>query len=154
MARPSKAEQWLTEDGLHLLTSWKKAGLTDAEIAKRVGISDGSLRSWKRRFPPISAALKKGLDYCIADAEKALYSKFEVQTLTEEKEEIWQDETGQIRKHKIITKKQVPPDTTAIIFFLKTKAGYREATEVKVQYISDERRKELDEYFNDDDEEE
>jgi len=128
MGRPSKADQWLTEDGLSLLTSYKRNDLTDAEIAKKIGISDKTLRSWKKRYLPISSALKKGFEYAVADAEKALVSKFKTQILTEKRTEIWQDHDGNKKTHVVTTEKQVPPDTTAIIFFMKAKAGWRDNT--------------------------
>lgn len=130
MARPSKADQWLTDDGLLLLEHWKRNDLSDVEIAKRIGISSKTLCTWKERYLPISSALKKGLDYAVADAEKALVEKFKVQTITEEKEEVWQNDDGTIKKHKIVTKKQIAPDTTAIIFFLKAKGGWRDNFEI------------------------
>ena len=130
MASPSKADQWLTDDGLLLLEHWKRNDLSDAEIAKRIGISGKTLCTWKERYLPISSALKKGLDYAVADAEKALVEKFKVQTITEEKEEVWQNDDGTIKKHKIVTKKQIAPDTTAIIFFLKAKGGWRDNFEI------------------------
>lgn len=130
MARPSKADQWLTDDGLLLLEHWKRNDLSDAEIAKRIGISSKTLGTWKERYLQISSALKKGLDYAVADAEKALVEKFKVQTITEEKEEVWQNDDGTIKKHKIVTKKQIAPDTTAIIFFLKAKGGWRDNFEI------------------------
>ena len=149
MARPSKVEQWLTDDGLSLLTHWKRNDLSDIEIAKRIGISSKTLNTWKEKYVPISSALKKGLTYAVADAEKALVEKFKVQTLTEEKEEIWIAEDGTKKKHKIVTKKQIPPDTTAIIFFLKAKAGWRDNIDISVKsQITDERRKELDDFFS------
>lgn len=130
MARPSKADQWLTDDGLLLLEHWKRNDLSDAEIAKRIGISGKTLCTWKERYLQISSALKKGLDYAVADAEKALVEKFKVQTITEEKEEVWKNDDGTIKKHKIVTKKQIAPDTTAIIFFLKAKGGWRDNFEI------------------------
>lgn len=130
MARPSKADQWLTDDGLLLLEHWKRNDLSDVEIAKRIGISSKTLGTWKERYLPISSALKKGLDYAVADAEKALVEKFKVQTITEEKEEVWQNDDGTIKKHKIVAKKQIAPDTTAIIFFLKAKGGWRDNFEI------------------------
>lgn len=130
MARPSKADQWLTDDGLLLLEHWKRNDLSDAEIAKRIGISGKTLCTWKERYLQISSALKKGLDYAVADAEKALVEKFKVQTITEEKEEVWQNDDGTIKKHKIVTRKQIAPDTTAIIFFLKAKGGWRDNFEI------------------------
>lgn len=141
MARPSKAEQWTTDDGLSLLTHWKRNGLTDVEIAKNIGIKPRTLSDWKERFPQINASLKNGLEYAVADAEQALISKFKPYTYREEREEIWQVPTGEtdekgkpkmkIREtHVIRTKKTVMPDTTAIIFFLKAKGGWRDNYEI------------------------
>ena len=62
MGRPSKVDQWMTDDGLTLLTHWKRNDLSDLEIAKRIGISDKTLRTWKERYLPISSALKKVLN--------------------------------------------------------------------------------------------
>lgn len=52
-------EEWLTDDGLLLLEGWARNGLTDEQIAHNVGITSETLRQWKKRFPLISAALKK-----------------------------------------------------------------------------------------------
>ena len=141
MGRPSKVDSWLTEDGLLMLTHWKRNDLTDAQIAKKLGIAAPTLIDWKRKYPQISEALKKGLEYCIADAEKALISKFKPYTYEEERMELWQVPTGrkkangqqemEIREqHVVRTKKTVMPDTTAIIFFLKAKGGWRDNYEI------------------------
>ena len=150
MPRPSKAQAWLSDDRLKMLEHWKRNGLTDAEIATKIGIKPATLKDWKDRYPSISEALKKGFDDLIASAEEALMSRFEIQTITEEKEEVWQDGNGQIRKHKTVTKKQVMPDTAAIIFFLKARCGWRDNTDLTktVNSITKERRKELEEAFN------
>lgn len=150
MGRPSKAQSWLGEERLNLLSHWKRNGLKDEEIAKNIGIRPPTLVDWKNRYPQISEALKKGFEDLAVDAENALLSRFEVQTITEEKEEIWQTPDGGIKKHKTITKKQVLPDTTAIIFFLKAKCGWRDNIDLNksVNAITPERRKELEEAFN------
>ena len=155
MSRPSKAKAWLSEERLRLLSHWKRNGLTDEEIAKNIGIKPPTLIDWKNRYPEISEALKKGFEDMAVDAENALLSRFEIQTITEEKEEIWQTPDGGIKKHKTITKKQVLPDTTAIIFYLKSKCGWRDNVDLTkaINAISTERRKELEEAFNDVDEE-
>lgn len=150
MGRPSKAEAWLAEDRLSLLTHWKRNGLTDQEIAEKIGIKPPTLKDWKDRYPQVSEALKKGFDDLLVDAEEALLSRFKIQTITEEREEIWQTGNGEIKKHKTITKKQVMPDTTAIIFFLKAKGGWRDNVDLtkSVDSITVERRREIEEAFN------
>lgn len=148
--RPSKVQQWLTEDGLSMLTHYKRNDLSDAEIAKKIGIGATTFTDWKRRYPAISGALKNGMEYAVRDAEKALIEKLKTQTLIEEKEEVWQNEDGAVRKHKTVTKKQVPPDTTALIFFLKAKAGWRDAanTEIQKTTVSEKLRMEVEDFFN------
>ena len=161
MARPSKVGQWLTEDGLSLLEHWKRNDLTDAEIAKKIGISPTTLKDWKDRYPPISEAIKKGFEYCLADAESALLLKFKPYTYEEEKKELWEVNTGEVDRagkpifetkgrHIVRTKKTVMPDTAAIIFFLKAKGGWKEAADIKgiSAQISIERRKEIEDFFD------
>lgn len=150
MAKPSKAPAWLEKEKLSLLEHWKRNGLTDAEIAKKIGIAPYTLIDWKKRYPEISLALKKGFEDLLVSAEDALLSRFEIQTITEEKEEVWQTPDGGIKKHKTVTKKQVMPDTAAIIFFLKAKGGWRDNTDLtkSVESITNERRRELEEAFD------
>ena len=150
MPKPSKATAWLAEDRLKLISHWKRNGLKDEEIAKNIGIRNTTLSEWKKRYPEINEALKKGFEELALSAEEALLSRFEIQTITEEKEEIWQDPNGGIKKHKTITKKQVLPDTTAIIFFLKSKCGWRDNIDLSktVNAITEQRRTELEEAFD------
>lgn len=149
MGRPSKAQAWLSGDRLNMIRHWKRNGLTDEEIAKKIGIAPPTFNDWKNRFPQITEAVKKGFDDLLVSAEDALLNKFEIQTLTEEKEEVWQDASGGIKKHKTVTKKQVMPDTAAIIFFLKAKGGWRDNTDLtkSVNSITKERRREIEDAF-------
>ena len=67
-----KYEYWLTDDGLTLLRDWARAGLTDEELTVEIGINRTTLYDWKRRFPDISDALKKGKRVVDAVAEERL----------------------------------------------------------------------------------
>lgn len=67
----SKAEYWLTEDGLILLKGWARDGLTDEQIAHNCGISTTTLYNWKNKHIEIFEALKKGkevVDYQVENA--------------------------------------------------------------------------------------
>lgn len=159
--RPSKAQQWLTEDGLSMLTHYKRNDLTDAEIAKKIGIGAATFNDWKRRYPTISEALKNGLEYAVKDAEEALLLKFKPYTYEEEKIEMWQIPTGEYgadgkpkmkvrEQHVVKTKKTVMPDTTAIIFFLKAKGGWRDgqSPDTGRAVVTDKLRKEVEDFFD------
>lgn len=71
MAR-GKFEYWLSEDGLTLLEGWARDGLTDEQLAEKIGIGVRTLYDWKGRYPQISQALKKGKEIVDFEVENAL----------------------------------------------------------------------------------
>jgi hypothetical protein len=59
--RKSGAVEWLTKDGLTMLESYARDGLTDKQIAEsKLGISERTFTTWKEKYPAIVSALKKG----------------------------------------------------------------------------------------------
>ena len=114
----SKANEWLTKDGLLKLEAWARNGLTDEQIAKNIGISRKTLYEWKAKYSDISNSLKKGKEVVDIEVENALlkralgYEYDEVKTVT--------DKDGNV-KEKTVTRKVVLPDTTAQIFWLKNR---------------------------------
>lgn len=130
MARPSKVDQWLTEDGLKLLTYFKQSGMTDAQIAEKIGIHERVLRKWKERYEPIKTALKNGKEFAIAEAFAAIKWMFRVQTLKETVTQKWTDAEGHEHTTVTVKEKEIPPDKTAAIFFMKSQAGWRDNYEI------------------------
>lgn len=130
MARPSKVDQWLTDDGLKLLRYFKQSGMTDAQIAEKIGIHERVLRKWKQRYEPIKTALKTGKEFAIAEAYEALKWMFRVQTLKETITQTWKDSDGNEHQTITVKEKEIPPDKTAAIFFMKSQAGWRDNYEV------------------------
>lgn len=55
-----KYQRWLEPDGLLLLEGWARDGLTDEQLAEKMGINPATLYDWKNKHPEISEALKKG----------------------------------------------------------------------------------------------
>lgn len=68
-----KYQKWLTPDGLMLLTAWARDGLSDEQLARKVGISCSTLYEWKKRFPEISEALARGKEPVDVEVENALH---------------------------------------------------------------------------------
>ena len=66
-------DPWLTEDGLLKVTGWARDGLIEKQIAKNMGVAESTLREWKRRFPEIAEALRKGKEVVDREVENALY---------------------------------------------------------------------------------
>lgn len=119
MAR-SKYKEWLEEEKLILINGWAKKGLTEEQISKNMGIAYSTLREWKKKYSAIEAALKKGKEVVDYEVESALFKRAMGYEYEEEKTYI-QEVDGVQTKRKEIIKKQIPPDTTAIIFWLKNR---------------------------------
>ena len=113
----AKYEKWLEQEGLLLIEGWARDGLTDEQIASNMGVSRSTLNSWKDKYPDILDALKKGKEIVDRQVENALLKR----ALGYEYEEIKEKyEFGELSE-RTVTKKQVVPDTTAQIFWLKNR---------------------------------
>jgi transposase-like protein len=65
------ATDWLEEDNLMLLECWTRDGYTFEDIANKIGIDYSTLRRWRKQYPEIDNALKKGreiIDYKVENA--------------------------------------------------------------------------------------
>lgn len=69
-----KYQQWLEPDGLLLLEGWARDGLTDEQLAEKIGISTTTLYDWKNKYTKFSEALKKGKEVVDYKVENALLS--------------------------------------------------------------------------------
>ena len=69
-----KYQKWLTPEGLLLLGGWARDGLTDEQIARKMGINKATLYRWKDSYCDICNALKKGKEVVDYEVENALLS--------------------------------------------------------------------------------
>lgn len=70
-----KYKKWLEKENLILLEGWARDGLTDEQIAERMGIQRPTLYDWKNKYADISDALKKGKEVIDYQVENALLQK-------------------------------------------------------------------------------
>ena len=108
-----KYHEWITESGLKSIEQWARDGLIEDQIARNIGICSDTLNEWKKRFPAISEAIKKGKAPVDYEVENALLNR----ARGYDYEEIRTDATGKV----ITSTKHVPPDTAACIFWLKNR---------------------------------
>ena len=118
---PGKYHDWITEEGLIKIEGWARDGLTDEQIAHNIGIRRETLYVWKNKYPNISNALKNGKEVVDRQVENALLKRALGYEYEEVKQIIEKDEKGKDRKRIEKTIKQVIPDTTAQIFWLKNR---------------------------------
>ena len=119
MPRKGLYEEWLKEDKLKLLEAWARDGLTNEQIAHNIGIRSKTLYEWINKFSVIGDALKRGKEVVDIEVENSLLKRALGYTYDETTREI-SKETGQLVVTKVVTK-QVVPDTTAIIYWLKNR---------------------------------
>ncbi len=132
-----KYEQWLTEEGLLKLESWARDGLTDEQIAVNMGIGYSTLQTWKSKYQDIQDTLKRGKDVIDIQVENALLKRALGYRYTEvTREKVFNAKTGEfeLTPTKEVTK-EVAPDTTAQIFWLKNRRPeqWRDKRDVSVE---------------------
>ena len=132
-----KYKEWLTEESLLRLEAWARDGLTDEQIADNIGIRRETLYDWKKKYPHISNALKRGKDVVDIQVENALLNKAQGITKTLIKpikiKTVTYDNGKRVKEEEHIEYAEeevfVPPDTVAQIFWLRRPRGHvRECT--------------------------
>ena len=113
-----KYHDWLTEEGLLKIEGWARDGLTDEQIAKNIGIGYSTLQAWKSKYRDIQDTLKRGKEVVDREVENALLKRALGYTYNEVTQEA--NEFGELAVSKVVTK-QVSPDVTAQIFWLKNR---------------------------------
>lgn len=109
----AKYTEWLTEEGLIQIEGWARDGLIDEQIATNVGVSYSTFRDWKKRFPALSAVLKRGKEVVDRQVENAL--------LKTAIGYVYEEETVTNAGDVVVVKKYSKPNTTAQIFWLKNR---------------------------------
>ncbi len=116
-----KYRDWLTEDGLARIEQWAREGLTDEQIARKMGINPATLYKWLNSYGEISEALKKGKAPVDIQVENALLKRALGYDYEEVVTEVVEMPDGSKRRHIKKTTKQVVPDVTAQIYWLNNR---------------------------------
>ena len=64
---------WLTEEGQLYLQSWANDGLSNQEIAKKMGVDESTLYRWCNKDARIKSAITRGRDTMTMEVENMLY---------------------------------------------------------------------------------
>lgn len=111
--RPSKYESHV-EPHLAEIADMAES-MTEAQIAEALGVSYRAFRDMKKKYPPLSASLKKGRKTVVERGRSALIRKAEGFEYEEKKRIIVK---GKVIREEITTK-YCPPDVAAINLLLK-----------------------------------
>lgn len=110
--RPSKYNPAFVEQARKLA----ELGATDRDVADFFDVAEFTINRWKQAYPDFCASLKVGKEHADNRVEQSLYRRATGYTFDGEK--IFQFQ-GEIIRTPIV--EHVPPDTTAIIFWLKNR---------------------------------
>lgn len=123
VGRRGKYEDWLTEDGLLKVQGWARDGLSNEQIAHNMGVSAKTLCEWQNRFGEFRNAIKKGKEVVDREVENALLKRAMGYETVEEVEEPVEDKDTGLTEMRVTkrVKKQIAPDVTAQIFWLKNR---------------------------------
>lgn len=119
----SKFKDWLEGDGLLKLEGWARDGLSDEQIAHNMGISRSTLSEWKNKYSDIADTLKKTKEIVDREVENALFKR----AMGYKYDEVTYERGEEVKR----VTKEVAPDTTAQIFWLKNRkpAEWRDKVE-------------------------
>ena len=140
-----KYEYWLTPEGLLKIEGWARDGLVDKQIAANIGVSERTFTDWKSKYSAISSVLKRGKEVVDRQVENALLRR----ALGYEYEEVKEKFEGDVMTERTVTKKEVIPDVTAQIFWLKNRKreAWADRQNIELSQPIDESIKEMEAYF-------
>ena len=105
------------EPFLNEIEGWAKQGLDMGQIASNLGIGRTTLFSYRKEHEELLERLKRGKSHADIQVENALFKR----ALGYEYEEEKLDWEGNILVKRTLTRKQVAPDPTSCIFWLKNR---------------------------------
>lgn len=128
MARVSKYDTNV-KPNLFLIEHWVKDGMIDKDIAARLHIAYSTFREYVKKYPELSALLKRTKEIVDYEVEESLYKKCIGSYAKEQKafklKEIYYDENGNKCERETVKVVDVdtfiPPDTMAMAIWLNNR---------------------------------
>ena len=143
--RPIDVQEYLDDTGLSYIRGLAREGLTRREIAKKLNISYSTLNRWIKQYPDFKQAMRVGRDQSDSKVEESLYKRacgFQTVEIVEDyKTDPATGDQVLVGSKKII--KDIPPDTTAQIYWLKNRQRdkWKDKWEIQVTGAEEEQSK-------------
>ena len=121
----SKAEDWITEDGLLTIRGLARDGLTNDAIAEQIHVNKSTFANWVHKYPQIEQALKEGRRPVIEEVESAAYKAAKGFWTEDVDTEIYVDEKGQERKRVVKHKRWIKAEPAMMCYLLNNRKPER-----------------------------
>lgn len=119
--RAARKRFWLSDDGIQLVSGFRREGASLERIAYLIGISASTLTKWRTQEPRLEGAIRQTDDLVNASVENALLMRALGYTAVEVIEELVEGEMRVVRR----VEKPVPPDTKACLSWLYSRRSDR-----------------------------
>jgi hypothetical protein len=116
----SKSKWPEVREKLLLIEKWARDGLTEAQMHTNLGINHSTFDQYKKKYPELKEALKKGKEVFITEVENALSKRALGFTYEETKTYIKLEDGREVKYQEKIERYQ-PPDVAACSILLKNK---------------------------------
>ncbi|MBC1743893.1 hypothetical protein HCA06_12610 [Listeria welshimeri] len=118
--RKSKYDSYV-QPYLEEITKWAKMGETQGAICKKLGVNQGTFCEYKKQYPELNEAIKKGMQFLDYEVVESLAKRAIGYNYEETKSIIEKLPDGRERKKVEKTVKHIPPDTGAIALYMKNR---------------------------------
>lgn len=136
--RPSKYETHVLPRMIEI-EGWARDGLIDEQIAKNLGVALSTFMTYKKKYPELSDALKRNKEVADREVENALFKRavgYKYEEITRELKKDPDTDELSLVVTKVVTK-EVVPDVTAQIFWLKNRKPKEWRDKQEVEHSGD-----------------
>lgn len=118
------------ENNLAVLEAWARAGMTDEQIAKNIGVRRSTLSEWKKKHENIRTALSVGKEFADRMVENSLFGMTQGRMVKVQKafklRKVNYDQSGKKTSEEeyldtVEEDYYIEPDIKAIMFWLKNR---------------------------------
>lgn len=115
--KPKGRKSEFKKEYIQLAFNYALLGATDKQLSDFIGVSEKTLNTWKKQNPEFLQSLKNGKQKADAEVAERLYKR----AIGYDYKEVTTDKKGRKVLKTRTTTKQVAPDPTAAIFWLKNR---------------------------------
>ena len=139
-----KYQEWLMDEGKVRLQGWARDGLSDEQLAEKMGVCPSTFYAWKNKYPEISEALREGKEVADRRVENALYNSCFDRKITIRRpfkvKEVYYDNGKRCERERVMYGEEdvaIPANEKAIEFWLANRKPEKWSRKEKLEVSGD-----------------